>query len=83
MLGISSNSFFPLSYSVVFEEEDESSDVDDLDFPVDSISRGFSISHSHDLRPTLGFEIISTRVCEEGSKKYVVSVYQLYVLNLQ
>ncbi|KXJ22125.1 sorting nexin-20 [Exaiptasia diaphana] len=57
---------------VVFEEEDESSDKEELLFPVDSISRGYSISSYTDQRQQLRFEVVSTRICEEGNKKHVV-----------
>ncbi|KAK3707983.1 hypothetical protein QZH41_010720 [Actinostola sp. cb2023] len=57
---------------VVFEEEDESSDTEEFGLPADSISRGYSISNSHDPRQKLRFEVISTRICVEGHKKHVL-----------
>ena len=59
--------------TVVFEEEDESSDTEEFGLPADSISRGYSICNSHDPRQKLRFEVISTRICVEGHKKHVVS----------
>lgn len=57
---------------VVVFEEDESSDKEEVVFPVDSISRGYSISSYTEQRQQLRFDVISTRICEEGNKKYVV-----------